>query len=306
MKLCVIGSYAKALVMTTHRIPLAGETLIGENFRGTFGGKGSDMAVQAARLNAQVEFMGVVGNDLYGDEFKKLLNTEKISQKGLRTSTDYPTGVGFIVKDDAGRNIITVDMGANKSFSKSDIDANIDLIKSSDVVLAQLEIPVETALYALKLAKKYGKITILNPAPATELINNDLSFVDYLTPNETEGQVVLGVVPNTNRKPVDIANDLLEGTGCKNIVMTLGGNGVVSKNKAGEIFVPAKKVYVVDSNGAGDCFNASLAVSLGNGLPLENAIIFSNACAGLCCTKWETVPSYHYLEDVENFMREVK
>ena len=157
MKVCIIGSYAKALVMTADRIPVAGETLMGRDYRGEFGGKGSDMAVQSSRLGAEVSYIGVIGDDTFGKEFVDLMKDEKIDISGLRITKEKSTGTGFIIKDIEARNVIVVDSGANDLFSKEDIDNAEKLIEEADVVLAQLEIPLDTALYAMKVAKKYGR-----------------------------------------------------------------------------------------------------------------------------------------------------
>lgn len=302
MKVCIIGSYAKALVMTAKRIPLVGETLLGEDYRETFGGKGSDMAVQAARLGADVSYIGVVGNDAFGHEFIELMKSEGIILEGIRETDELPTGVGFIIKDTNARNVIVVDMGANQLFSKSDIEEHGELIEQADVVLAQLEIPTDTALYALKKAKELGKTTILNPAPAINLLSYDLSFVDMITPNETEARVAIGMLPEMEISHREVAEELLN-TGCGAVVMTLGGEGVEIHTSSQIERIDSYPIEVVDSNGAGDSFNASLAVALGEGMELNKAVQFANAVAGLCCTKWETVPSYHTRLEVEEFMR---
>lgn len=300
MKVCVIGSYAKALVMTADRIPLVGETLTGYDFRQTFGGKGSDMAVQAARLGAQVRYIGVVGGDMYGAEFYDLMKSEGIDTSGIRKATERPTGVGFIIKDKTAHNVIVVDKGANDLFDESDIDKNMGLIKESDVVLAQLEISAKTALYALKKAKELGKTTILNPAPAIDLSGYDLSFVDIITPNETEAGIIVGGV--SEGKPYEeIAKKVLE-TGCGNVVMTLGDKGAFVFNSKETYHLQPYKIEVVDSNGAGDSFNAALASALADNKTLREAVHYANAVAALCCTKWETIPSYHYKDQVWEFI----
>ena len=237
MKICVIGSYAKALVMTADRIPLLGETLIGYDYRETYGGKGSDM----------------------------------------------------------------VAMGANELISEEIIEEHIDQIQAADVVLAQLEIPVDIALYALKRAKELGKTTILNPAPAVKLTGRDLSFVDIITPNETEARVTIGEFPDVEMTHREVALKLLE-TGCGNVIMTLGGDGVDIHNREGSSHVASYQIEVVDSNGAGDSFNAGLTTALAGGADIEKAVAYANAVAGLC-TKWETVPSYHTAEEVDAFIR---
>lgn len=302
MKICIIGSYAKALVMTADRIPLLGETLIGYDYRETFGGKGSDMAVQAARLGADVRYIGVVGDDVFGHEFLNLMEDEGVHTEGIVITDKKPTGVGFIVKDVNANNVIVVAMGANELLSEEVIEKHIDQIEEADVVLAQLEIPVDVALYALKRAKQKGKITILNPAPAVELSGRDLSFVDIITPNETEARVVLGKLPDVSMTHREVAEKLLE-TGCGKVIMTLGGDGVEVHTLTESIHVPSYHIDVVDSNGAGDSFNAALTVGLADGKNVTDAVAYANAVAGLCCTKWETVPSYHTAEEVEAFIQ---
>ncbi|WP_286906567.1 ribokinase [Clostridium sp. UBA1652] len=305
MKVCIIGSYAKALVMTVDRIPIAGETLIGWDYRGTFGGKGSDMAVQATRLGAEVTYIGVVGSDFHGQEFIELMKNEGIDISGLRVTDKETTGTGFIVKDVNAKNMIVVAPGANNLFSKEDIDINLELINESKVVLAQLEIPIETALYSLKKGKESGKITILNPAPAVKLVDKDLSFVDILTPNETEARIVAGIPLGSSLSNQAVADIVLK-TGCKAVVMTLGDKGSEVFTKEGSYKVDSYKIDVVDSNGAGDSFNASLATALSRGGTLEEGVNYGNAVAALCCTKWETVPSYHKSKEVEEFIKSYK
>lgn len=301
MSLFILGSYAKALVMTTERIPLAGETLIGTDFRQTWGGKGSDMAVQAARLGATVAYAGVVGDDTFGHEFVALMRDEGVDIQALTLSNELPTGAGLIIKDNQARNVIVVDMGANKLFDRQKIDALAGQLQRSNVVLAQLEIPLDTALYGLQQAKAHGNITILNPAPARDLRGLDLRAIDYLTPNETEARVALGLAPDDKRSNREIADMLLE-TGCQAVVMTLGEEGSAVFSKHGTLEIPPCRVDVVDSNGAGDSFNAGLAVALDEGKPIEEAVHFANATAALCCTGWETVPSYKYRTEVEQFI----
>ncbi|CAI9409231.1 Ribokinase [Pleomorphomonas sp. T1.2MG-36] len=301
MSVVVIGSYAKALVITADRIPGEGETLLGSDYRETYGGKGSDMAVQAARLGASVAYVGVVGDDTHGREFTELMRSEKIDVTGLRVDPGKPTGVGIIIKDTRGHNAIVVDMGANGLFGKADVDASEPILKGAKVALAQLEIPLETALYGLAKAKATGAVTILNPAPARDLRNADLSAVDIVTPNETEARIVAGLPPEADVPLSDIAAILLD-RGCRAVVMTLGDAGARVFTREGSTAIAPCPVDVVDSNGAGDSFNAGLAVALSEGKSLPDAARFANAVAGLCCTRWETVPSYHNRNEVDAFL----
>src|SRR5450755_3348647 len=165
-KITVVGSYLVALVMETERIPLQGETLMAKNFRTTHGGKGSNQAIQAARLGASVNFIGRIGNDSFGKAFLVLLDQEKINRDFVFISEDLPTGAGFIVSAADGYNLITIDIAAIRSFGKEDIDRALSPDASNEILLTQLEIPLETALYALELSKLRGAFTILNPAPA--------------------------------------------------------------------------------------------------------------------------------------------
>lgn len=301
MSIVVIGSYAKALIITADRIPGEGETLLGTGYRETYGGKGSDMAVQAARLGVRVAFLGVVGDDAHGREFAELMRAEGIDTAGLRVDPSKPTGIGIIIKDTKGHNAIVVDMAANGLFALKDIDATAGSFATASVALAQLEIPIGTALYGLAKAKAAGATTILNPAPARDLRGLDLSAVDIVTPNETEARIAAGLPPDANVPLSQIAATLL-ATGCGAVVMTLGGAGSRIFTRNGEVAIPAHRVDVVDSNGAGDSFNAGLAVALSEGKPLAEAARFANAVAGLCCTRWETVPSYHTRAEVEAFL----
>lgn len=304
MKIGIIGSYAKALVMTADRIPQPGETLIGRDYRETYGGKGSDMAVQAARLDAEVTYVGVVGNDNFGHEFKQLLKDEYIDGSLVRTTDSQPTGVGLIVKDDDARNVIVVDMGANKEFSREDIDASMSRLSECDVVLAQLEIPLDTALYAMKRCKESGVMTVLNPAPAVSLLDVDLSDVDVITPNETEARVCAGLEPDDRTSDEDIAARLMD-RGAGAVVMTLGDKGAGVFTGESSSIIPPYRIDVVDSNGAGDSFNAGLCVALGEQQgkkDLARAAKFASAVGALCCTEWETVPSYHHRKQVDEFI----
>lgn len=298
----VIGSYLVALVMDTERIPAKGETLLARNFRQTHGGKGSNQAVQSARLGANTSFVGRVGKDSFGDSFMKLCRDENIDSTFVFQSEDMPTGAGFIICEESGHNIITIDIGAINQFSRADIDAALGSISNNTTVLLQLEIPLDTALYAAEQAKLRGATVILNPAPAQDLTGYDLSFIDFLTPNETEARICLGLANDTSLSDEEAAEKLLQ-LGCKNIVLTLGEKGSFLCNESTAIAIPAIAIdEVVDSTGAGDGFNAGLAVALSEGKSILAAVEFANVIGGLSVTKPDTIPSYHLREQVEEFI----
>lgn len=301
-RIIVIGSYLVALVMDTERIPLQGETLLARNFRQTHGGKGSNQAVQAARLGAPTSFIGFVGNDSYGRGFTALCKEENIDVSKIKTSAKLPTGAGFIICSANGQNIITIDIGANLDLNSNAIDQLTTDIHPGDMVLIQLEIPLDAALHAAKAAKNSGATVILNPAPAANLANHDLSFIDFITPNETEARICGGCDLKGSISDEEAAQKLY-GLGCKNVIVTQGDQGCLILNEKGFSTEPAFSFpEIIDSTGAGDAFNAALAVALLEGKSLSDACKFSNAAAGLACTKADTIPSYHFRNEVDNFM----
>ena len=205
-----------------------------------------------------------------------------------------------------GNNAIIVSPGAAARISVADVEARAGLIASAACFVTQLEQPIPAALRGLQIARAAGVVTVLNPAPAVDLTQVDLSDIDILTPNETEARVLLGLAPTDPTSNVDIAARILT-LGCRAVVMTLGERGAgvfqLVDGQVVETLTGAWPVDVVDSNGAGDSFNAALCTALGEGRDLADAANFASATAGLCCTKWETVPSYHDRSQVEVFMK---
>jgi ribokinase len=292
----VVGSYAAGLVMETERLPGKGETVIGRGFRAGHGGKGSNQAVQAARLGADVGFLTCVGQDAYGDSLVALLRAEGVRLDGVRRHPTLPTGVGFIVVDAAGHNLIMVDLGANLALGPADVEAHRALFEQADVVVAQFEIPLATALAALRRGKECGAVTLLNPAPAQDLSAHDLSAIDFITPNETETLACVGQ-PGGD---LEAAMRRLRQLGCRHVVTTTGAEGCRwLAESAPVVAVPGFRTKVVDTVGAGDAFTAALAVGLGEGMAIATALRFAHAAASLSVTVPDTIPSYHRRADVE-------
>jgi ribokinase len=294
----IVGSYLAALVMDVACIPLEGETVIGQNFHTTHGGKGSNMAACAARLGAPTRFFGKVGRDAFGEGFVRLLDEEKIDGSALLFSDTKPTAVGFIVFSSSGSNIIVIDTAANGEFSPADITAHSEVITSSAVAVSPLEIPLATALAAASVARAAGTKFILNPAPAVNLRNVDLSAVFALTPNELEGRVCLGLRPDDLISDNEVVLELLR-LGVENVVLTRGGKGVIWGCSAGLVEVPAVPVPVVDTVGAGDAFNAGLAVGLSENKSTLEAIVLGVTAASLSTQRRETIASYSYRAEVD-------
>ena len=300
----VVGSYLVALVMEVERLPNTGETVHGSGYFQTHGGKGSNMSVQAARLGAHTGFVGRVGDDANGTTFRTLLKKEGIDDRYLKYHQDSATGVGFIMVAPDGQNIISIDSGPNAALSNSDIDEAASSWTNKTVVLTQLEIPLQTALYAMRAGFQRNLTTILNPAPACNLLDQDLSSVSVITPNETEARVCLGL---TDDGPVDeeeLGKKLLD-LGCGAAILTLGERGSLCVTRDDITLVPAFEIpEVVDTTGAGDAFNASLAVALSRGQHLADAARFANAAAALSCTKLDTLPSYHDSSQVTKILQQ--
>ena len=286
-KIVVVGSFNTDLVSYLQRMPRPGETVHGDTFVTGAGGKGSNQAVAAARLGAEVTFIGRVGSDVFANLAYEIWDAEGVSRDYVIQDQDHATGVAPILVDNQGENMIVVVLGANLNIQPSDIDAAKDRIAAADVLLAQLEINLDMTAYALKTAKKLGIATILNPAPATPLSSDMMQLADYLTPNETELETLSG---QAGQDVTARARSLLTRDG-QTAVVTLGSQGaqIVSPNES--VRLETFEVDVVDTTGAGDAFNAGLAVALAEGKDLRAAVRFANATASLSVTKPGTARS---------------
>ncbi len=292
----VVGSYNIGLTLKARRVPSKGETVLATGYSEGPGGKGSNQAIAAARLGARVRFVGCVGNDRYGDEALTLLKAEGVGIDLVRRR-DAHTGLAFIVVEEDGTNAIAVDPGANYLLSAADVDDSKEAIGSCGALLTQLEIPLESAVRAARLAKGTGATVVLNPAPAIAADLLDLSSVDILTPNETEFAVLAGTAD------FDSGARALLHRGPKAVVVTLGGNGARVVTEGDSVMVPAPRVTAVDSTGAGDAFNGALAVALCEGEPLVQAVRFANYAGALAVTRAEVVPALPTRKELEEFRR---
>ena len=303
-RVTVVGSYIVALVMDMDRLPIEGETVVGRDFHTTFGGKGSNAAVCAARLGAETYFVGKVGRDAFAAEFVAMLEREGVHREKVLYSEELPTGVGIILFNSIGTNLIAIDPGANGQLSPSDLAEHVETIRDSAVIVSPLEIPLETALAGAKLAKEYGVKAVLNPAPASDLRRADLSCVFALTPNETEARTCLGLAPAELARDAELATALLE-LGPENVMLTRGRQGVLWVSRSGLKRIPALAVKPIDTVGAGDAFNAGLAVGLSEGESVLEAIAMGVTTASLSTEKRETLASYPYRAEVDQRMNEV-
>ncbi|HLY62667.1 MAG TPA: ribokinase [Terriglobia bacterium] len=297
-RIAVVGSFAVGLTMKVERFPESGETLLGAGYRMDHGGKGSNQAVACARLGAQVSFVARIGTDALADMALKLYRDEGVDSAWLRQEADLPTGVGFIlVKSGTGENCIALDAGANNLLTAEAVSASEGALSSAQVVLTQLEIPIEAAEAAMKLGRAHRAVTILNPAPARAVPPTLLQQVDVLTPNQSEARTLLGLEPGTKADPAEMARALLR-RGPRQVIVTLGEEGAFIATADFEKHIPAISVTSVDSTGAGDAFNAGLAVSLARGEDLESAVRFAVVAGGLAVTREGVIPALPRLAEV--------
>lgn len=299
--ICVIGSLNMDLVVNVDTMPKPGQTLLGGNFKEVPGGKGANQAVAMARLEGNISMIGKVGNDSFGKTLIEALNDDNVNTNHVHIA-NCSTGVAFITVDKNAQNAIVVAPGANFQLNKDDIDKNIDCIKNSDIVVIQLETPLETVKYALQVAKDLNKYTILNPAPAVKLDDEIIKNVDLLTPNETELEIISEIKIENEDDIIKAASKVIE-KGVKELIVTLGSKGSLYINEERSFFKSAYKVEAVDTTAAGDSFTGALAVALSNNKTMEEAMDFASKVGALSVMKEGAQSSLPTLKDVDNFRR---
>ena len=283
-----------------------GETILGEDFIMTPGGKGANQAVAAAKLGAEVYFIAKLGEDVFAEQSLNNFKKEGVNTKYVIQTEEAPSGVALITVDNAGNNVIVVAPGANQMLSPEDVKRAESDIASSGALVAQLEIPLETVEFAAQLANESGVLFILDPAPAQKLSPELLKMVDVLTPNETEAQILTGIEVTSNRDSARTAAKKLLEYGVKSVILTMGAEGFLLANDDRMESVPAVKVDAVDATAAGDAFTGSLAVGLAQGKTLADAALFANYVAALSVTKMGAQSSMPAREAVESFIRAVR
>lgn len=298
MKIAVVGSYGVGLTMRVPRVPVAGETLSGGVFASGHGGKGSNQAVAAARLGAEVSLLTAVGADPFADEARRLWAAEGVDATHVRTAASAATMVGVILVDGDGENRIAIAPGALDELTPADVEAFAGRIAEADLVVVSLEIPLSVALAALRSAHEHGIRTLLNPAPAAALPAEAWRWVDVVTPNTSEARVLLGREPDGEADPDELIDELRRRTAAT-IVLTLGAGGaVVDDGSRRTRIAPISAPVVVDTTGAGDAFTGALAVALVRGDEITAAARFAAAAGAHAVGIAEVVPALPGPDDI--------
>ncbi len=301
-KITVVGSLNMDLIVRAPHIPAPGETVTGRTFSTAAGGKGANQAVAAARLGAQVTMVGCVGDDAHGRALISGLQADGIRTDFVRVDGKAATGVALITVADSGENSIVVSPGANHTLSPADVSAAEAAIGGADMVLLQLEIPLETVTAAVQMAKKHRVPVLLNPAPAHPLPDEVLASVTYFIPNETETALYCGFPVSDDRGAEKAAGQLSERFGMEMVVLTLGSRGALLHTGGQNIYVPPFSVSAVDTTAAGDAFVGGFAVAITEGRAPVDAAQFASAVAALSVTKAGAQPSLPRRDAVQNFL----
>ncbi|WP_394993727.1 ribokinase [Emticicia sp.] len=283
-KIFVIGSSNTDMVVKSQKLPAPGETIIGGTFLMNPGGKGANQAVAAAKLGAAVTFVSKTGNDIFGKQAVQGFQREGINIDYIFTDLENPSGVALILVDAKGENSIAVASGANGNLQIAEVEKAIGQIMPNDTVLLQLEIPIPTVEFAIKKCFERGAKVILNPAPAQVLDESVFKYLDIITPNETEAELLTGI------KVIDLTSAeqaalKFHEKGVKNVIITLGSRGAYLHNDTINRLIPAPIVEATDTTAAGDVFNGALAVALSEGQDLEQAISFACRAAAISVTR---------------------
>jgi len=298
----IVGSFMMDLVVRTTRRPSPGETVFGTEFGMFPGGKGFNQAIASARLGARTAMVGRIGRDYFGDEFLNTLRTDGVDASQITRDLALGTGVGLPVIGADGDNAIIVVPRANMALTTADVEAATPLIEAADVLLLQLEVPQEANIRAAEIARQADTLVVLNPAPATTVQPELLALADVLVPNEWETRAITGIMPSSEPACAEAANRLF-ALGAKQVVLTLGSQGAYVAVSTGERrLIPAFRVGVVDTTGAGDAFCGGLAFSLARGMGLMESALFAMRVGALAVTVMGSSSAMPRLAAVEAFV----
>ncbi len=283
-KIVVIGSSNTDMTIKSDRLPVYGQIVAGGHFSMSSGGKGANQAIAVARMGGKVSFITKTGNDLFGKRSLELYRSEGIMSDYVFSSSEHPSGVGLIMVDSAGEKYISIAQGAIKTLSIQDIEKARAEIENAEILLMELEIPMETAEYAAEIASNSGVTVILNPSPIQLISEELLRRIDIIIPNKTEAGLLTGVSIDdwaSARK----AADRIHEKGIETVIITLGSRGALIRDRGEFYEIPAEKVEVVDTTAVGDTFCAALCVGLVEGMTILEAARFANTAAAMAVTR---------------------
>ena len=301
--ICVVGSINLDMNAYVERFPRPGETLHGRRFTTGYGGKGANQAVMAARLGAKVSMVGRVGDDIFGHDMRRNLESEGIRTDFVKESKGVSSGVAVITINEQGQNQIIVIPGANGLVTAADVEEAQAAITGAQVLLCQMEVPMEANLAALRIARNAGVTTIFNSAPVSSQVPEEVyGLSDIFCPNESEAELLTGVPVHT-LDDARLAASMIVARGARAALITLGAQGCLYVTADQEEHVPAPNVKAVDTTGAGDAFVGSLAHFLATGLPVLDAIARANAIAAISVQHPGTQASYPRWADLPETLR---
>jgi len=289
------------LVARAPRFAKPGETLTGSDFYTAAGGKGANQAVAAAKLGGKSVMIGRVGNDIFGGNLIDTLKLNGVDTQGVAVDQELPTGTALITVDDAAENTIIIIPGSNGAVGEGELEVLESFLLSSRVLMLQLEVPLESIIPAAKKAKARGVKVLLDPAPARELPDELLSFCDFISPNETEAEILTGI----EIKTIDDARkaaEILIARGVKTVIIKMSSKGSYYFDGNNEIISPAFKVDPVDTVAAGDAFNGGFAAAYAADKPLTEVLQWANAAGALSTTKPGAQPSMPTREELLSFI----
>ncbi|GCE14636.1 ribokinase [Tengunoibacter tsumagoiensis] len=301
-KICVIGSFNIDIITTTDRMPKLGETVFSNTFDVFVGGgKGGNQAVALGKLDADVRMVGKLGDRFYGPDYLEVLKKHQVQCDTVEIEPGMFPGTAVVAVDRNGDNLLFVYSGANQKVDTAFIDRHWEAISACDIFLFQLEIPLETNLYALKKLKELHKTVILDPAPATDYHEDMLQYTDYVTPNETELELLTGVAASSF-EDFQMASRLLIEKGARTVIAKAGKNGAYLFNAEMSLHLEGYHVNAVDTTAAGDSFNAGFAYALAEGKNEVESIRFANAVAALSTTVIGAQNGMPTLQQVQAFL----
>jgi ribokinase len=303
MNIVVIGSSNTDMIIQVPRIPKPGETILGGKFSMAAGGKGANQAVAAARAGGKVTFIARIGQDIFGEEALAGFKKDGINTDYIIRDREAPSGIAEIFVADDGENSIAVASGANMNLIPEDVYTAEKVIKEADIVLMQLEIPLNIVQLASEMVHQAGGKVILNPAPAKPLPDELYKNLSLLTPNESEAELLTGIKVTDENSAVNTVKVMLE-RGIQTIVLTLGSKGALIASHGTTDVISGYPVKAVDTTAAGDVFNGALAVALAEGKSLKESVQFANAAAALSVTQLGAQPSAPKREAIVNFLQD--